>query len=350
MDILALVGEAARERSSSPRRAAAKSRTPSAFQINVFWIVVAATDVRRSSSSSIRAFAFSGIAKTLEERRARIEQGLKDAEQAAKDRAAAEEERITALQEARREANEILNRAQKVARRDPRSGHRGHRATRSTGSASARPPRSRPRSSRRSRSSAPRSPTSRSPRPQGGRRIARRHPPAQARPGLPRESGRRARRLEGLMARPSPPRDAMPRRPSRSPSATTRSTRWRDDLALAAEIAGRPRRRADRGQPPVPLRSGRTSSSSCSASASRPRACGSCDLLVSRGARGLLPRVADEYKRLLNQHRGIVPAVVTSAVAAHRGRDQGDPRTRSRRWPAPPSTSAPRSTQRSSAD
>ena len=51
----------------------------------------------------------------LGERKARIEQGLKDAEQARRDRENAEQERVAALTEARREANEILARAQKVA-------------------------------------------------------------------------------------------------------------------------------------------------------------------------------------------------------------------------------------------
>ena len=45
----------------------------------------------------------------------RIEQGLRDAEQAPKDRESAEQERLAALSEARREANDILARAQKVA-------------------------------------------------------------------------------------------------------------------------------------------------------------------------------------------------------------------------------------------
>jgi F-type H+-transporting ATPase subunit b len=51
----------------------------------------------------------------LAERRERIEQGLKDAEQARRDRENAEAERVASLQEARREANDILARAQKVA-------------------------------------------------------------------------------------------------------------------------------------------------------------------------------------------------------------------------------------------
>ena len=59
--------------------------------------------------------AFKPVSKMLDERRSRIEQGLRDAEQARRDREAAEAERVAALQEARREAGEILARAQKVA-------------------------------------------------------------------------------------------------------------------------------------------------------------------------------------------------------------------------------------------
>jgi F-type H+-transporting ATPase subunit b len=84
------------------------------FQINVFWIIVAATTFVLFFVL-IREFALAGLQKTLDERAERIEQGLKDAEQARRDRESAEQERLAALQEARREANEIINRAQKVA-------------------------------------------------------------------------------------------------------------------------------------------------------------------------------------------------------------------------------------------
>ena len=60
-------------------------------------------------------FAFGPLRRILDERRERIEQGLRDAEQARQDRERAEADRLAALQEARREANEILTRAQKVA-------------------------------------------------------------------------------------------------------------------------------------------------------------------------------------------------------------------------------------------
>jgi F-type H+-transporting ATPase subunit b len=84
------------------------------FQINLFWIIVAATTFVLFFFL-VREFALAGLQKTLEERRERIEQGLKDAEQARLDRESGEQERLAAIQEARREANEIINRAQKVA-------------------------------------------------------------------------------------------------------------------------------------------------------------------------------------------------------------------------------------------
>ena len=55
------------------------------------------------------------VSGMLAARRERIEQGIRDAEQARRDRESAETERLAALTEARREANEILARAQKVA-------------------------------------------------------------------------------------------------------------------------------------------------------------------------------------------------------------------------------------------
>jgi F-type H+-transporting ATPase subunit b len=63
----------------------------------------------------LNRFALGPITRILAERRERIAQGLKDAEQARSDREAAEQERLDALQEARREANEIINRAQRTA-------------------------------------------------------------------------------------------------------------------------------------------------------------------------------------------------------------------------------------------
>jgi F-type H+-transporting ATPase subunit b len=109
VDILTLVRDGVRQVAVL---AAEEGAEP--FQINIFWIIVAATTFVLFFVL-IREFALAGLQKTLEERAERIEQGLKDAEQARRDRESAEQERLAALQEARREANEIINRAQKVA-------------------------------------------------------------------------------------------------------------------------------------------------------------------------------------------------------------------------------------------
>jgi F-type H+-transporting ATPase subunit b len=84
------------------------------FQINLFQVVIVAANFV-VFLVLMWTFAFKPVAKMLDDRKARIEQGLKDAEQARKDRESAEQERLTALAEARREANDILARAQKVA-------------------------------------------------------------------------------------------------------------------------------------------------------------------------------------------------------------------------------------------
>lgn len=84
------------------------------FQVNLFQVIIAATNFLLFLAI-IWTFAFRPVSRMLSERRARIEQGLKDAEQARNDRENAEAERVSTLQEARREANDILTRAQKVA-------------------------------------------------------------------------------------------------------------------------------------------------------------------------------------------------------------------------------------------
>ena len=84
------------------------------FQINIFQVVIAAANFV-VFLVLLWQFAFKPVAAMLAERRQRIEQGLRDAEQAKRDRESAEQERLAALTEARREANDILARAQKVA-------------------------------------------------------------------------------------------------------------------------------------------------------------------------------------------------------------------------------------------
>ena len=82
--------------------------------INLFWVLVSAINFL-ILFAIVWTFAFKPLAKTLDDRKAAIEQGLMDAEQARRDRESAEAERTATLAEARREANDILARAQKVA-------------------------------------------------------------------------------------------------------------------------------------------------------------------------------------------------------------------------------------------
>ncbi|HEY8238766.1 MAG TPA: F0F1 ATP synthase subunit B [Candidatus Limnocylindrales bacterium] len=84
------------------------------FQINLFQVVIAAANFV-VFLVLMWQFAFKPVSKMLADRKALIEQGLRDAEQAKKDRENAEQERLAAITEARREANDILARAQKVA-------------------------------------------------------------------------------------------------------------------------------------------------------------------------------------------------------------------------------------------
>ena len=96
------------------RLAAEEGAQEALFQINLFWVIVSAVNFLLFFAV-IWTFAFKPVSKILSDRRERIEQGLKDAEQARKDRENAESERVATLAEARRESNEILARAQKVA-------------------------------------------------------------------------------------------------------------------------------------------------------------------------------------------------------------------------------------------
>ncbi len=107
MDLLAIA-------SGLGRVAAQLAAEEPLFQINLFQVLIAAANFV-IFLALLRTFAFKPVAKMLDDRKARIEQGLKDAEQARKDRESAEQERLAALAEARRESNEILPRAQRVA-------------------------------------------------------------------------------------------------------------------------------------------------------------------------------------------------------------------------------------------
>ena len=84
------------------------------FQVNLFWVIVSALNFI-VFFALIWTFAFKPVSRMLDDRRERIEQGLKDAEQARRDRENAEAERVATLAEARKEANDILARAQRLA-------------------------------------------------------------------------------------------------------------------------------------------------------------------------------------------------------------------------------------------
>jgi F-type H+-transporting ATPase subunit b len=84
------------------------------FQINLFWIITQAVSFLLFLGILYLA-AFRRIGGVLEERRRRIEQGLRDADAARVEREQAADERLAVLTQARQEANEIVNRAQKVA-------------------------------------------------------------------------------------------------------------------------------------------------------------------------------------------------------------------------------------------
>lgn len=86
----------------------------SLFQVNLFWVIVNALNFI-VFFALMWTFAFKPVSKMLADRKDRIEQGLKDAEQARRDRESAESERVATLAEARREANDILARSQKVS-------------------------------------------------------------------------------------------------------------------------------------------------------------------------------------------------------------------------------------------
>lgn len=111
MDILAVALGAGRD---VIQLAAEAEGEHALFQINLFWVIVSALNFILFFII-IWTFAFKPVSAMLSQRKDRIEQGLKDAEAARLDRANGEAERIATLAEARREANDILVRAQKVA-------------------------------------------------------------------------------------------------------------------------------------------------------------------------------------------------------------------------------------------
>jgi F-type H+-transporting ATPase subunit b len=112
MDFLAFAGAADSLSAVAVQAEAGGEAAP--FQINLFWVLTQAASFVLFLVIVYFA-AFKRIGGVLEDRRQRIEQGLKDAEQARRDRERAAEEHAAALAQARREAQQILDRAQKLA-------------------------------------------------------------------------------------------------------------------------------------------------------------------------------------------------------------------------------------------
>ena len=110
MNLFSVVGPAA----AAGVVAAQEAETGGGLAINFFWIAVASANFIVFAVILYLAFG-KQVSGMLAARRERIEQGIRDAEQARRDRESAETERLAALTEARREANDILARAQKVA-------------------------------------------------------------------------------------------------------------------------------------------------------------------------------------------------------------------------------------------
>ncbi len=110
MPLLSVTGAAAH----AAVRLTADATPTGGLTINLFWIIVAAANFILFFAL-FQAFGSGPVMKMLSDRRDRIAQGLADAEQARHDREASAAERQATLVAARREAREIIDRAQKVA-------------------------------------------------------------------------------------------------------------------------------------------------------------------------------------------------------------------------------------------
>jgi F-type H+-transporting ATPase subunit b len=111
VDILGLAGAAIE---GAVALTAEEAGEAPSFQINLFWVITQAASFLLFLAILYLA-AFRRIGTVLEERRSRIEQGLRDADAARTERERAAEERRAVLTKARQEANEIVQRAQRAA-------------------------------------------------------------------------------------------------------------------------------------------------------------------------------------------------------------------------------------------
>ena len=112
--MLAASGDAIREALVFLTEGGGEAAEGTGFQINLFWVITQAASFLLFLAI-IYLVAFRRIGTVLEDRRSRIEQGLRDADAARVEREQAADEKLKLLTQARQEANDILNRAQKVA-------------------------------------------------------------------------------------------------------------------------------------------------------------------------------------------------------------------------------------------
>jgi F-type H+-transporting ATPase subunit b len=82
--------------------------------VNLFWVIIAAANFAVFFMLAWK-IVIEPLGERLQERRERIEQGLKDADAARRDRESAADQRQAVLNEARREGSEIVQRALTVA-------------------------------------------------------------------------------------------------------------------------------------------------------------------------------------------------------------------------------------------
>jgi len=113
VDVLAVAGGLGRDALVFAAEASSEGEG-GGLTINLFWIIVAAANFLLFFALAY-LIVLKPVGAMVGSRRERIEQGLKDADAARRDREAAADQRQAVLAEARREANEILARAQRLS-------------------------------------------------------------------------------------------------------------------------------------------------------------------------------------------------------------------------------------------
>jgi F-type H+-transporting ATPase subunit delta len=89
---------------------------------------------------------------------------------------------------------------------------------------------------------------------------------------------------------------------------------WRDDLLLAARFLSHPDAARIVESPAVPIAARRALVDRLLEGRVARPVHNLVRLLTDRGRTELLPGIAEQYQRLLNRHRGIIEAVVTTAM------------------------------------